>query len=422
MSTPRKPDSRDRQVVAVPRSWLIALPLVMILPWLVAAGVYYRLAPRAEEAGAGNEQPATRGTRIGPWGRLTVTPIVVSPPLEYVAADWNREEAPDQWLFPDTSPDLLRSFLASSGFTPDQVATLTSAARPEPRIRGFVVYPDREIVRSMSAEVRARVYNQLARTSLNFDQAQSFRFFGADPDEWLRGSLISDETREFVESLIYRDGEFLHFSDAELARAEIKDPAELQRLAKTLLRQSTMLVRLSIDRAGEVAALSQYWGRGGRSTDIRPLLESIAGAGDDRSIDIVHLLPAFARNRLYRYPQLTAADLDRPLLVNCLWSSLNFFRGQPDDRFLDLNTALATLRQDYYIVESEYQLGDVVGFVDAEGDLFHAAVYVADDLLFTKNGTSPVAPWTLMPIDRVKGYYRFHAENPRLIFHRRKDL
>jgi hypothetical protein len=183
-----------------------------------------------------------------------------------------------------------------------------------------------------------------------------------------------------------------------------------------------MLVRLSVDRSSEINELAQYWGRGGRSTDIRPLLESVAGAGDQGSIDIVHLLPAFARNRLYRYPRLTTGDLNKPALANCLWTALNFFATEPDDRYLELNAAIATLRQDYHIVESNYQLGDVIALLDAEGDLFHVVVYLADDLVFTKNGTSPVAPWTIMPLDRVKDYYRNQSENPRLIYHRRNDL
>jgi hypothetical protein len=60
--------------------------------------------------------------------------------------------------------------------------------------------------------------------------------------------------------------------------------------------------------------------------------------------------------------------------------------------------------------------------VDEEGNLFHAAVYLADDLVFTKNGTSPIAPWTIMPIDHLKSYYRLQSENPRLIYHRRNDM
>jgi hypothetical protein len=183
-----------------------------------------------------------------------------------------------------------------------------------------------------------------------------------------------------------------------------------------------VLVRLSVADPGEVEALADYWGRGGRRIDLRPLLESVAGAGPDASIDIVHLLPTFARHHLYRYPKVSTADYDKPLLANCLWTALNFFRNVPEDRFLDVNVALETLKREYYVVEHGYQLGDIIGFVDDEGDLFHVAVYLADDLVFTKNGTSPMAPWTIVSTDYLKGYYHRRADDMRLIYHRRNDL
>jgi hypothetical protein len=166
----------------------------------------------------------------------------------------------------------------------------------------------------------------------------------------------------------------------------------------------------------------EYWGRGGRRTEIRPLLESAAGGGADRFIDVVHLLPPFAQNHLYCYPKLSAGDLDRPAVVNCLWTSLNFFNPKPDDRFLDTAVALKALKEDYFIVESDFELGDIVAFLDEEGNIFHAAVYIAGDLVFSKNGISAMAPWTLSSLDDVKGYYRWRSENPRLIVHRRKDF
>jgi hypothetical protein len=54
--------------------------------------------------------------------------------------------------------------------------------------------------------------------------------------------------------------------------------------------------------------------------------------------------------------------------------------------------------------------------------MFHAAVYIADDLVFSKNGISSMSPWTLMSIDDVKAYYKSSSENPRLIFHRKRDI
>jgi hypothetical protein len=39
-------------------------------------------------------------------------------------------------------------------------------------------------------------------------------------------------------------------------------------------------------------------------------------------------------------------------------------------------------------------------------------VYLADDLVFTKNGTTPMAPWTLMTVEGLEGYYRTLVREP----------
>lgn len=405
----------------VPRTWLAVVTVFVVVPWVIVAALYFRDLKPAPEAAtpAAPSQPAVSG----PWGQLTTTPIVVSPPLEYVSLDWGRHsDGADEWHFPGVSAEEVERFLATAGLPREQVAPLVSRARPDPSHGGVILTPDPELVRSLTPEVRARLYTLLAKTPLNGNQANSFRFFGSSTDSWLGGSLMSPETRRILEPLIYRQGEVLHFADVELFRSQVTDALERQRAAKTLLRESTMLVRLTVRDVSEVAALVEYWGRGGRRTDVRPILESIAGAGSDRSIDIVHLLPALMRNHLYRYPKISAGDLDKPLLANCLWTSLNVFRAQPDDRLLDVNTALETLKRDYFIVEAEHQLGDVVAFLDERGVVFHAAVYIADDLLFSKNGTSPVAPWIITRTDRLKAHYRGRSESPRLIYHRRNDL
>jgi len=270
--------------------------------------------------------------------------------------------------------------------------------------------------------MRAQIYHTLARSDLNVDQMQAFRYPGSSPEEWFGPSLISPHTRALIEPLIYRDGDYMLLADIELVRKQIGSEDELRRLGKALFRQPTVIARLSAGPESDLDALVEYWGRGGRRTEIRPLIESIAGSGADQSIDVIHLLPAFAREHLYTYPKLSTADLNRPAVVNCLWTALNFFRQKPDDRFLDSDFALETLKEDYFIVEADFELGDIVAFLDEEGNLYHAAVYIADNLLFSKNGTSAMSPWTIMSLDGIKNYYRGHAENPRLIVHRRKDF
>jgi len=418
MATPRPSSPAPAaNTVTLPKSWLAAMAALVTVPWLVVAWLYVGAGAGRTDPGAGGAPAPETTSATGPWGHLVRTPIVISPPLEYVPADWGRN-APAEWVFPDATVEVVTAFLSSSGFSPEQIAQLGPHTRREAQVRGVVINPPADLVRALSPDVRSRLYTQLSRSMLNFDQAQSFRFRGKTPDDWLSGTLMSADTRRLVEPLIYSDSNFLHFADIESIRSQIASPLERQYLAKGLLRNATVMVRLSVDSPDEVSGLANYWGTGGRRTDIRPLLESISEANDGRSIDIVHLLPAFARSHLYRFPKVQTMDLTRPLLANCLWSSLNFFEEVPEDRYLDVDYALNALRTGYYIVEHGYQLGDIVALVDDEGDLFHVAVYLADGLLFTKNGTSPVAPWTIMSVDELTDFYHRRAPAPRVIYHR----
>lgn len=413
------PPIRPSHHFHVPPVWLALIVALLVVPWLAVAWVYTRADRPAEERPTSNGLPVS--ANAGPWGPLQVTPIIVSPPLEYVSPEGGRGEPPE-WFFPGVSREVVEAFLASTGLTREEVARLSGSAGQATAFEGLIIRPDPEWLRTLTPEVRGRLYRELAKSRLNFDQDQSFRFLGTSPAQWLDGSAISAETRALVEPLIYRNGSFLHFADIEAVRPHIRESVEMQRLVKTLQRHATMLVRLSVSRQTDVDALADYWGRGGRRTDIRPLLESIAGGDTSRSIDVVHLLPTLARNHLYRYPKLTTEDFDRPVLANCLWTALNFFRTTPDDRYLEPDVALDALRKDYYVIEHGYQLGDVVAFLNDQGNLFHVAVYIADDLAFSKNGTSPMAPWTFMKIDHIKEYYHAQDDDPRLIYHRRGDL
>ena len=396
----------------------MTLAILIVAPWLAVAAFYLlRATPAvavipAPAAAMGSTLPA------GPWGRLIATPIVISPPLEYVGIE-SAAASRTQWFFPGLSTADVRSLLDRSGVPADQRDRLLATARPEPRIRGHVLVPPDDLIRALSPESRAALYSRLAASPLNDDHADSFRFFGDSVDVWLGSDLIAARTRELVAPLVYRHGGYLHFADMSLVGAQIDDDEEERRLHKVLHRQPTLQVNLQVGALADVPALVEYWGRGGRRTDIRPLLESVAGGG---SIDIIHLLPTFGREYLYRFPKLTGADLERPVIANCLWTALNFFNRTPDDRYLDVGYALDRLKRDYYIVESGFELGDVIAFIDADDAVYHAAVYIAGGLVLTKNGTTPMAPWLLVPLDRVVGYYATRAPAPRLVYHRRKDF
>jgi|WetSurMetagenome_2_1015567.scaffolds.fasta_scaffold103618_1 hypothetical protein len=403
--------------MAVPRPWLIVLVAVLAVTLLGVADIWFRAVSHAS-VDVGVATPVTT-PHTGKWGELALVPIVISPPMELVFTDLGFMPRPT-WFFPGANADIVAQMLQSAGVSAADTARLRTQARSEPRIAGIILAPDPSWVRALDRETRSRIYHLLAKSELNVDQAQAFRYPGYNPEAWLDPSLISPHTRQLVEPLIYRDGNYMLFSDIELVRAEIGSVDELRRLCKALFRQPTVIARLSVGSSASIDALVEYWGRGGRRTEIRPLLESIAGGGASRFIDVTHLLPPFAQDRLYSYPKLSAGDLDKPAVVNCLWTSLNFFLPNPDNRFLDTAVALKTLKENYFVVETDFELGDIVALLDEKGDIFHAAVYIADDLVFSKNGISAMAPWTLMSLDDVKSYYRGRSENPRLIVHRRK--
>jgi len=51
-------------------------------------------------------------------------------------------------------------------------------------------------------------------------------------------------------------------------------------------------------------------------------------------------------------------------------------------------------------------MGDIVLFSTASSTIpIHAAVYIADDLLFTKNGGVYWSPWMLTTLDELKKMY-----------------
>lgn len=426
--TLRKPGSPSEPsytpALAVPRAWLTVLTVLAIVPWLVVAAVYWWPAgPAAVVERPAEGRQAAAMSNAGAWGRLDVTTVTISPPIEMIANDWGRESDEGKyWFFPDTTSEVAAAFLASTGMAPNHVSALMATARKAAGINGTVLTPQDDVVLALPPEVRARLYVELAKSALNANQMQAFRYSDESIEAWLGPTLISPATRRFVEPLIYRHGSHLFFADAAVARSRIADAEELRRLAKALLRQKTVRLRLTIGALSEVPGLVDYWGRGGRRTDIKPLLESIVGARGDSSVDIVHLLPAFARERLYRYPLLTAQDLNRPQLANCLWTALNFFNNPPDDRYLDVAAAVEHLQRNYYLVENRLELGDVVALLDERGNIFHAVVYVADNFVFTKNGMSPMSPWVILPLDTVVDYYRLRSEKIRLLYHRRKDL
>jgi hypothetical protein len=59
-------------------------------------------------------------------------------------------------------------------------------------------------------------------------------------------------------------------------------------------------------------------------------------------------------------------------------------------------------------VDPPYRFGDVLFFLDTEhGDAFHSCIYIADDIVYSKNGRNLLSPWILTKLDDIKHVYLF---------------
>lgn len=79
------------------------------------------------------------------------------------------------------------------------------------------------------------------------------------------------------------------------------------------------------------------------------------------------------------------------------------------------------IQNNYYEVAKPGIAGDLVLLVNPSGQVVHSAVFLADDLVFTKNGINYAQPWILMHIKDMQG--NFSALEPvKVAYFRRKGI
>lgn len=340
--------------------------------------------------------------RPGPWGDVRYTRITIAPTLEVIPPEVLTIAREDRWYFPDISITQLAELLVDAQLESSHRKALLETVRAVDAIRGFALTPSTELIRTMAPTSRRVIYNHLAQHRLNLSRMNAFRFHGSDVSDWLGAVSLQPRTRELVEPLIYRTEHMLFFADLAHVLPQIDDEAERLRLTQALAAESTMLLKLHVRQGQDIEPLVAWWGQGGRAKDIRPLLQSLARQPGGGSIDIVHLLPRFARARLYTYAA-DPGDLPGSDSRDCHWSALNFFNAEADDRYANADFVAATIANEFVEVDQP-RFGDLVVFMEGD-EVFHSAVYLADDVLFTKNGTRFSRPWMLTPLAAMKDFY-----------------
>ena len=346
--------------------------------------------------------PVVEQGHPGPWGELEASRILIEPPEDFIPAFFTTSQ-PLRWTFKGYTPVQLSVLWQQAGLTAAQLKAFDDPQRRVASPEGIVLTPPAETVLGLSPESRAKIYAVLALDPANIPQRDPFRVRADTVADWFDDTALPEDIIALTRRLLYqRDTNFL-FADHDLVLPKLPASADRVQFIKTLSRKTALLVQLRVPHGTDIDGLTRYWGQGRRSKDVRPLLQSLAHQPQGGTLDIVHLLPPFARTLLYTYPVPTGKPTDAT--HDCHWTSLNFYNNQPDERYASLQAVEHALLNDYYLVSGEPALGDILLLVDSSGRGVHSCVYVADNIVFTKNGAAFSVPWLLGRLENVVSFY-----------------
>ena len=368
----------------------------------IVCGLYYYRCFLNGHAGKCICFPDSTGVRTcapGPWGQLEYVTITLEIPKVWTSVD-AYTGAPTRWFFGGMSPEKVETTLRSAGLGDPQINALMTSAEADSGGRGVFLTPPESMILGLDPGARSYIYSILSNFPENPTIRDPHRYLTANFNQWLDESALPPETLSIIRQLTVQRGRVSIFSDVRLALSTLKTFPEKQKLLQILSRQTTLMPTLNITPESDIEALARYWSAGTRQEEVLALMESLKRPPLGGQVDIVYLLPPFVRERVYTYPRKT-----QPPYPDCHYTSMNFFNPESDERFMDMPYVHSTVLRDYKLVKDSFQLGDLILFRKPDDEVVHACNFIADDIVFTKNGQSRGRPWVLMHLQDVLDMY-----------------
>lgn len=340
--------------------------------------------------------------RPGPWGTLEYYHVRLEIP-DWMLDSIARPSLNPTWSFPGGTEANLRALFEKANLPAALQDYLLNPSHREVLNGVFTVYPPVPDVIAMTPAQRAIIYAELAKSETNASYARPLFILNGDPDSWFERSGLRPELIEMAKKLTYMQGEVLCLSDLGVLLGMARSKSEARDIVRTMNRTSSLVLQLKLKAIPNLEQVVAYWMADRRNKDIEPMLRSAVTTDGNDLFDVTHLLPSLPRRYLDTY-----YSGDVPIvgtLPNCHWTSLNFFNTVPLDYHRDPRLATVHVNEDYTPVAEPYGFGDVLMFLSRPGTPMHSCVYIADDIVYTKNGQSAVCPWILMKFSDVKRIY-----------------
>lgn len=388
---------------------------------LLMALVHYLFFPRTGRVWnlpqSSKSTAVASSSRVPPWGKVEYIPLALDRPEDYFT---NAMERPlkTRWVLRKSSEQQVADLFGSLQLSEPARSFLLDRSHWQHVADTFQIAPPPEVIINLAPEARGKLYTELAQYPENIPQRIPFTFRKDGFDDWFAECGLAKEKIDLIRKLSFVKDDNLCFSDASVF-GEVSTPAETTCLLKSLWRVSTFMMRIKVDADTDVDGLLRYWGKAGPAQNYKPLLESMSRIAEGSTINISYFLPSFARLHLYTYPR---PEDSQGLQQDCFWSAMNFFNEKPDDRLFNADFKDKQLLTEYYRVpEKEKQFGDLLLLLGPGQNALHMCVYLADDVVFTKNGANAIQPWVLMKVPEMLAIYQ-RLRPFDIVFYRKKNL
>jgi hypothetical protein len=350
-----------------------------------------------------DDQNENRATRKGPWGELLTQEIKLERPAEYISMEVKSPE-PESWYFDKRTPAQVAELLTANGLTAAEVTAQLTPNHIKTTGTTTVVTPDEDFLFSLKPELRQKLFGSLYGLGVETYIDYPFIFPKDSIEAIYADARLQPDDVALLKHLVYPVTNSVRLTDYNLLLRRIPTAARRSIMAKVLSLQPAVLARLCVRTDSDIDKIASYWGNMNnvRFTDMRPMLEALKGLPNGGTVSLMYFLPPFARARLYTYP-LPSQPGDP--VMDCHWSTFNFSNIEPDNRYNNATFTVDYIKSNYYPIDSPSIYGDILLFANDKSEIKHSAVYLADDLAFTKYGNNYRQPWMIVRIADMQAMY-----------------
>lgn len=401
---------------------LLTLFFLLLTPFLPAQtlsiGQTVSADPLEDLVPKNRVQARSESGKAGPWGKLDLYTVFLEAPRDVIELV-TPAETRTLWTFEKHARSDVHDFLRQLQLPEQLLEKLEDESHWSDLGSATILRPDSDTLQAIPPEPRARLYNFLGRFLSNPLQREPEIFYGESPERWFSNSGLSKPIVDAIIGMTYLRGGKHVFADTPVVLALAESDHERTRIQQALSRIPNLMAKVKIGPDEPMQTIARWWTANGLLSGNIPLLKSLLASGMEDSVDISRFLPPSAKKVIFTYP--TPLDARSGHLPDCHWSSLNFFNDPPLDRLSDPRIAAAYVRENFEPINSDPHYGDVIFFMDpSTKEAHHSCVYLADDIVYTKNGRSLLEPWVFMHLSEVRDIYGMHIASETVIYRRKK--